>query len=303
MPALPRLTPRQRALLGDRFPGAELVGDHSWGLIGTTVLRLRHAGRDLAVKAGDDADTHIARELRAHRGWTGALRGSAPELVYADADAKLLVTGWLPGELVQGRPAEQEPGTYRQAGALLARLHGQAGTVDDGYEARMRDRALRQLDTPHRIAPDTEARLRAEIATWPDGPATLVPTHGDWQPRNWLVHHGTVTVIDFGRADLRPAHTDLCRLAVQQFRDRPELERAFLDGYGDDPRTGSAWRRELLREAIGTAVWAHRVGDERFERQGHRMVAEALDPPVSRPRPAGPRPEDGPRPSSARCSR
>ena len=30
------------------------------------------------------------------------------------------------------------------------------------------------------------------------------------------------------------------------------------------------------REAIGTAVWAHNAGDERFEQQGHRMIAEAL---------------------------
>ncbi|BBF99235.1 MULTISPECIES: phosphotransferase [Pseudonocardia] len=281
MPTPPRLTSRQQALLDTWFPGARLVRDHSWGLIGTTVLQLRHAGRDIAVKAGDDTDTHIARELRAHHEWTGPLHGSAAELLHADDDARLLATRWLPGELVQGHPGEWEPDTYRQAGALLARLHGQPGTVDDGYEAGMRERALRHLDLPHRIAPETEERLRAEIATWPDEPATLVPTHGDWQPRNWLVHDGTITVIDFGRAALRPAHTDLCRLAVQQFRVRPDLERAFLDGYGDDPRSAPAWRREQLREAIGTAAWAYRVGDERFERQGHRMVAEALDPPVS----------------------
>jgi hypothetical protein len=31
-----------------------------------------------------------------------------------------------------------------------------------------------------------------------------------------------------------------------------------------------------VHEAIGTAVWAHQVGDERFESQGHRMIADAL---------------------------
>jgi len=273
----------QNALLDAWLPGARTVRDLSWGLVGTTVLWLRHGGDDLVVKAGDDADTHIARELRAHRGWLRPLRGDVPELLHADDDAKLLVTRRLPGTLVQGDPAEDTPGTYRQAGALLARLHQQPRTVDDGYETRMRDRALRHLAAPHRIDPATEARLRAEIAAWPEGPATLVPTHGDWQPRNWLVHGGHVRAIDFGRADLRPAHTDLCRLAVQQFRGRPDLERAFLDGYGADPREPRAWRRELLREAIGTAVWAYKVADERFERQGHRMVAEALDPPGQGP--------------------
>ncbi|MBS9376660.1 hypothetical protein GON09_005681 [Rhodococcus sp. B50] len=31
-----------------------------------------------------------------------------------------------------------------------------------------------------------------------------------------------------------------------------------------------------LREAIGTAVWAYQVGDEPFENEGHRMLADAL---------------------------
>jgi hypothetical protein len=83
-------------------------------------------------------------------------------------------------------------------------------------------------------------------------------------------------VIDFGRADLRPACTDLTRLAAQQFRSEPALESAFLDGYGSDPREPAAWQRARLREAVSTAIWAHQVGDEAFEQQGHRMIAEAL---------------------------
>ncbi|OLL75256.1 hypothetical protein Ae168Ps1_3656c [Pseudonocardia sp. Ae168_Ps1] len=271
------LTAAQSALLAAWLPGAELVHDHSWGLAGTTVLQLRHAGREHIVKAGDDADTHIVRELRAHRRWLGPLRGHVPALLHADDDARLLVTRYLPGRLVEGDPSEHDPGTYRQAGRLLALLHDQPSVVDPGYEARMRDRSLAHLSRQHRIAPSTADRLRSEIASWPDGPATLVPTHGDWQPRNWLVHDGVVAVIDLGRADLRPAATDLVRLAAQQFRGHPERERAFLDGYGADPREPAAWRREQVREAVATAVWAYGIGDEPFERQGHRMVAEALD--------------------------
>jgi hypothetical protein len=70
--------------------------------------------------------------------------------------------------------------------------------------------------------------------------------------------------------------TDLARLAVQDFRRDPNLEAAFLDGYGSDPREPDAWHRTQVREAIGTAAWAHRVGDESFESQGHRMIAEVL---------------------------
>jgi hypothetical protein len=31
-----------------------------------------------------------------------------------------------------------------------------------------------------------------------------------------------------------------------------------------------------VREAIGTAVWAHQVGDDPFEGPGHRVIADAL---------------------------
>jgi aminoglycoside phosphotransferase (APT) family kinase protein len=247
----------------------------------TTVLEVAHAGARFIVKAGGDGDRHIARELHAHLHWLGPWTaiGRAPTLAYGDAQAKLLVTRHLPGELVLGGEHADDPDTYRQAGELLAALHAQTVVPDDGYESRENEKSLTSLSEPHRIAPATVERLRAEIASWPTPAAALVPTHGDWQPRNWLIHHGVVSVIDFGRAAMRPASTDFGRLAVQEFRGDPHLERAFLQGYGADPREPGAWRRSRVREAIGTAVWAYRVGDEAFEAQGHRMIAEALTGP------------------------
>lgn len=269
---------QQRRLLECWLPGAEVVRDHSWGLVGTVVLELCHNDVRYIAKAGDEKDSHLARELRAHRDWLRpwTSRGLAPELVYADSDAKLLVTRYLPGELVQGSDNEGAPETYLQAGRLLAQLHEQLSVEDDEFEAREKEKALGWLNKPHRIAPDVTARLRERVESWPTPTSTLVPTHGDWQPRNWLVHEGTVSVIDFGRADLRPALTDFARLASQQFRTDPQLEAAFLNGYGRDPREPAAWSRNRFREAIGTAAWAYQVGDEAFERQGHRMIAETL---------------------------
>jgi hypothetical protein len=66
---------------------------------------------------------------------------------------------------------------------------------------------------------------------------------------------------------------------VRQFAANPILEAAFLDGYGSDPRTPDLWRTLQIREAIGTAVWAHQVGDEPFEREGHRMIEVVLTIP------------------------
>lgn len=273
-----RLSPRQVKLLDAWLPGAQLEHDHSWELGLRAVLEVTWSGERFIVKAGPEHDHHMQREITAHQQWLGpwTSTGRAPEAVHADGAAHLLVTRHLPGTLVLGRVQADDPEVYEQAGRLLAAFHGQTSQVDHRDEERQNARSLRWLDGEHRIDPDTEQRLRAEIASWPTPPAVLVPTHGDWQPRNWLIHEGRVAVIDFGRASLRPAMSDFTRLAAQDFLRNPALEAAFLRGYGPDPRAPDAWHRARVREAIGTAVWAHQVGDEAFEAQGHEMITAAL---------------------------
>jgi len=261
------------------LPRSVVLNDLGWGLVETTVLEVDAAGMRYIVKAGGEGDGHIAREIHAHRNWLEpwTSTGHAPVLVHADVDAKILVTRYLAGELVEnGHPATSAE-VFRQAGVLLARFHGQLAVEDSDYEDRENQKLLGRLAGPHRIAVQTVDRLRAEILAWPTPPATLVPTHGDWQPRNWLLEAGEVRVIDFGRAALRPAMTDLTRLAAQDFLRDPHLEVAFVRGYGHDPREKDAWHRTRLREAIGTAVWAYQVNDAAFEAQGHRMIAAVLD--------------------------
>ena len=273
------LSPRQTSLVHRWLPGAVVVRDLGWGLVETTVLEVDAAGTRYIVKAGGEKDRHIAREIHAHRNWLDpwTSTGQSPVLVHADVDAKVLVTRYLAGELVENSDAATSPESFGQAGVLLARLHGQLAVEDLDYEDRENQKLLGRLAGPHRIAAQTVDRLRAEILAWPTPPATLVPTHGDWQPRNWLVEAGEVRVIDFGRAALRPAITDFARLAAQDFLRDPRLEVAFVRGYGHDPREPDAWRRTRLREAIGTAVWAYQVNDSAFEDQGHRMIAAALE--------------------------
>lgn len=275
-----QLSARQLELVDAWVPGAALVRDHSWGLVGTTVLELRAAdGLTYILKAGDADDHHIARELAAHRRWLAPLTslGRAPRLIHGDGPAKLLLAEYLPGALVEGTAHETSPDTYRQAGELLALLHGQHAELDDGrFEARQKEETLAWLGGPHRIDADAVSALTERVRAWPTPRSVLVPTHGDWQPRNWLVDGGHISVIDFGRADLRPAHTDLGRLAAQQFRRDAALEAAFLDGYGDDPREPDAWLRLRIRDAVATAGWAFKVGDEAYEQQGHRMIADLL---------------------------
>jgi len=278
--ALASLTPDQRLLLDRWFDPFAVVADLSWGLVDTVVLHLRTARGDVVVKAAGPENHHIRREVDAHRSWTAPwlASGSVGRLLEAAEDAVMLAVGYLPGELVQNVPqAAADPDTYRQAGTLLAAFQGQASRPDDDFEAAADAKALAWLDREHRIEPATVARLQAAVASHDHQPVQLVPTHGDWQTRNWLVDEaGTVRVIDLGRAEWRPALTDLARLARQEWEGQSALEAAFIDGYGTDPREPAGWRATLLREAIGTAVWAYLVGDEPFEEQGHRMIDQAL---------------------------
>lgn len=225
---------------------------------------------------------HLVRELDAHTTMLAPLVniGRAPRLIRSDLEAQLLVTEYLPGQLVLSHPAVLEPDTYRQAGRLLARLHRQPSVVSAEYEATENARSLKWLAGSHRIDPQVVADLEEQIKAWPTPPAVLVPTHGDYHSRNWIVHDDVVSIIDFGRAALRPAMTDFCPFDVHGvFAKHPELEGAFVEGYGCDPRQESpeSWRRERIRKGIATAAWACKVGDHEFEAQGMRILAEAMN--------------------------
>ena len=152
--------------------------------------------------------------------------------------------------------------------------------MSTGYSSGMdswhRNRALAWLYGRHRIEEYVAERAAALLGAYEPEPVIVVPTHGDWQPRNWLINGTELRVIDFGRYELRPAASDLSRLAVQQWRAVPRLEEAFFAGYGSDPRDTKLWNVMQLREAVSTAAWAYRVGDQKFEEQGHRMLRDAL---------------------------
>jgi len=252
----------------------------SWNLVDTAVLDMETGRGRVVVKAGGPGNHHIGRETTAFLTFTDCLArsGRAARLLHHDRGANLLVLEHLDGSLVEGDNAEFAPETYRQAGMIARTFHDQSHRVDPEWDAGAVTKSIGWLDKPHRIASGTVADLRAILVGYRPHPVTVVPTHGDWQPRNWLIDdEGTVKVIDFGRFAWRPAVSDFCRLAAQQWREDRRLEEAFFAGYGGDPRVPDQWRMFAIHEAIGTAAWAYQVGDEPFEQQGHRMIAEALE--------------------------
>lgn len=255
-----------------------VVKDLSWQLVDTKVLHVRAGGRDFVVKGAPSTNHHIGREITAHETYTDPLVRLARtgQLIAADRGANILISAYQPGELVEGTPHEFSPDVHAQAGFALRAFHDQHSRLDTEYESHATDKTNAWLDREHRIAPDIESQARRILSAYRPASIVVVPTHGDYQPRNWLIDGERVRVIDFGRFGLRPPATDLCRLATQQWREAPTLEDAFLSGYGTDPRDNRVWPIDLLREAIGTAVWAFLVGDDEFEAQGHRMLEEAI---------------------------
>ena len=272
------VTAEQHRLLRSWLGPFMVVKDYSWPLQDTSVLHVSTPdGGSFIVKASTTSH-HIRREIAALAPGLPGLRGSAPVLRQASVKAGILVTEFLPGTSVEGTAAEYQPGTYRQAGALLAKLHSPAGTSADyakklAYQTQLLIRSAEGL-----VAAGVCARAEQELAGLKPGPVELVTSHGDYQPRNWLVDGGRIKVIDFGRADARPWVHDLVRLTHQQFLGRPALAEAFYSGLGKQPGSSDAglWQLENLNQALGTVVWAHKIGDAAFEQSGVERLERIL---------------------------
>jgi hypothetical protein len=145
----------------------------------------------------------------------------------------------------------------RSAGALLRRLHGAQEPVawEDFAAAKMQefDQLARQAAGLLTARELDAARAGVRALRGVGGPVQRVACHRDYNLRNWLVDDGRLSVIDFEWARLDVWVTDLIRLSFGAWRQRPDMQEAFLDGYGR--RLGDADRAVLAGCSILTAVW------------------------------------------------
>ena len=245
------------------LPGALVVRDLGWGLVETTVLQVDAAGVRYIVKAGGEGTvTSRGRSTPIGTGWTrGPARASAPVLVHADVDAKVLVTRYLAGELVENSASAASPDDLSSGGRAAARFHGQLAVEERDYEERENQKLLGRLAGPHRIAAQTVDRLRAEILAWPNRPRRWSRRMGTGsRGTGWSRPARCGSSTSAGRRCGPPSPTSPASAAQDFLRD-PQLEVAFVRGYGHDPREPGAWQRTQIREAIATAVWAYQVRD------------------------------------------
>ena len=240
----------------------ELVEDCSWEHRTSTVFRLRDArGTVWFLKRHRERERYLA-ELSAYRRWVPALGATAPCLRASDDVLQAMILSALPGEPApwpdpgDGPPSAQraaEAAIQREAGALLRRFH-------DAQPALLwNDFGHAKLDEFDRLAhcaaglvtPAELASARAEVETLAGaGYPVRVPCHRDYTPRNWLLSAGTVRVVDFEWCRLDVWVSDLARLHIGVWERRPDLQDAFLHGYGRElvvRSRGSARRRTKWR--------------------------------------------------------
>jgi Ser/Thr protein kinase RdoA (MazF antagonist) len=238
-------------------PYAQPITVHA-GHNNTIALRAATAAGEVIVKLHRELDRH-RQEIYAYTNWTTALHGQAPRLLAASDDPPAIVITALPGHSLADTPLAPpiEAEAHRQAGAILHALHEAAPATDQpNMTGWLADRGEHWLSQARHILPSSRrAEIRAHLqALTALGLIQAVPCHLDYTPRNLLCSTSdsstsspeerndrqdggttseiSVATFDFEHARYDLAARDLVRLATRVWNDRPDLEEAFLHGYG-----------------------------------------------------------------------
>jgi Ser/Thr protein kinase RdoA (MazF antagonist) len=237
-------------------PGARPIALHS-GHNGTAVLRAATSAGHVIVKCHRGRDRHH-QEIHAYQHWTLALGAKAPRLIAISEEPPGIVVTALPGQPLAEAELniQHEVDAHRQAGEILRVLHNAAAPSNEPHmTAWLAERgecwltlAKDLLNAQRRT--EIRAHLRDLAAL---GPLPAVPCHLDFTPRNLMctmIEEGrnvlghqieatapspivTVAAIDFEHARFDLAARDLVRFATRVWPNRPDLEAAFVGGYGD----------------------------------------------------------------------
>jgi Ser/Thr protein kinase RdoA (MazF antagonist) len=218
-------------------PTAQAVVTHT-GHDNTLVLRAATSVGPVIVKPHRSTERH-RQEVNAYQNWAHALGDErTARLLAVIDDPPVIITSALSGPLladVHLQP-QQEAELHQQAGELLARYHrAEPPSTDRDMAVFLAVRAdywltIAEPAIPHRRRTEIIAHLR-ELARLKPLPA--VPCHLDFTARNLVVQpSGVLAVIDFEHSRRDLAARDLVRLATRTWPQRPDLEQAFLHGYG-----------------------------------------------------------------------
>lgn len=266
----------------------ELTADYSWPHQMSSVLRLRDArGTTWFLKRHRDSERYRT-ELAAYRLWVPALGDRAPRLRACDDVLRVIIMSAVPGEPAPWPAAVEDASAQRaadaalqhEAGALLRRMHrAQPATAwSDFGPAKLAEFDRLGSQAAGLLTAGELRRARKDVeALTGVGSAVRVPCHRDYTPRNWIVGASGLYVVDFEWSRPDVWISDLARLHLGIWENRPDLSDAFMRGYGRElDRTDHA---TLQGCAVLTALWclikARETGQRSFE-EGSRAALQRI---------------------------
>jgi 5-methylthioribose kinase len=265
-------------LEADRAVKVEALG---WG-VSNVVLRVEPEGQAPIVlkQSREQLRTRARWVSRLDRIWaeTSALRllatilpaGTVPVVQFEEPDDYLFAMSCAPAESVVWKEpllaGHCDPDVARRAGAILGTIH--ETTIDHAALAGiLADRTVfdeLRIDpfyrTVARAHPDLAPRL-VDLAASMETPPARTFVHGDFSPKNILVHRSGLTLVDFETAHAGDPAFDLgfflSHLLLKAFRAAPADEpvRALIDAFWAAYRDRHATdRRRAIPHASACAL-------------------------------------------------
>ncbi|MCI0457350.1 MAG: aminoglycoside phosphotransferase family protein [Gemmataceae bacterium] len=191
---------------------------------------------------------------------------TVPEVLFVDRENFAFAMSAAPAEAPPWKAlllaGQIDPAMGERAGSVLGRMH-EASASDPAFHAFADHTVFVQLrvDPFYRRVqercPEVAGAIEPLVADLLTVKEALC--HGDYTPKNMLVHGAGFTLVDYETAHLGDPTMDLglflCHLALKAFRDRArrtrydELTRGFWRGYEREVRFRAA--AELERRAVG----------------------------------------------------
>jgi len=198
-------------------------------------------------------------------------------IVDYDPGSLTLVLSFVEGRRLADAGSGSQQNLF-DAGSALRALHDHPATDDAraglGAEWRLGGPAAdERWEVPPGVAESIQHDL-AVLRALPSAPVTF--THGDYQPRNWLLTAaGELVVLDFEHAMLGPRYRDFARLEYYFFPAAdPALRTAFYSGYGRLPSASEIDALKLRRRYHAASVisWARRHAAPDYEQIGWKLL-------------------------------
>ena len=263
----------------------------------TVVLRLKVQDHFFYLKLHQLA-SYWGAEVHGYEQWAAAFDKFAPRLIAVhETDPLALLVREIPGRIMldaQLTP-KQELDAWHAAGQALVGLHEFAEGTFFGVCQRDGSSSGESIFDPVTFLEAEFERLcesgwnagilsereSATIQAVQDKLAvfeneTPVPCHRDYGPDNWLVipdgtWSGTID-FEFSQWDVRV--TDFSRYPNWEWINRPELLRAFFEGYGRSLTSQEQEQCLVTRGlyALGAVVWGHENAFYGFEAEGRQAL-------------------------------